>query len=253
MDCTETVLVCVISCTGKEIVLYDNRQYGTISRGGISILDQLRAMAPDIDPSEYISFHSLRTWGQLDDRPVTSQICVHSQVVIADDSKMIIGTANVNDRSLKGDRDSEIGVYVDGPLVARGRFNGRDSNVSPIIQKFRKRLWTEHLGLQENELSLADDPLSADTFDYWKKRSKENTTIFETVFPEIPSSSIKSFQEMSAQQKEECPLSHSDKLEQLSKVFGHLVDFPLDFLSDENLRPDFSNVKLRAVDRAIFQ
>lgn len=33
--------------------------------------------------------------------------------MIVDDSKVILGSANINDRSLLGDRDSEIGIVVE--------------------------------------------------------------------------------------------------------------------------------------------
>lgn len=37
-------------------------------------------------------------------------IYVHSKLMIVDDSFVLIGSANINDRSLLGDRDSEIAV-----------------------------------------------------------------------------------------------------------------------------------------------
>ena len=33
--------------------------------------------------------------------------------MIVDDTKVIIGSANINDRSLLGDRDSEIGIIIE--------------------------------------------------------------------------------------------------------------------------------------------
>jgi phospholipase D1/2 len=40
------------------------------------------------------------------DIPVTEILYIHSKLMIVDDKKMIIGSANINDRSLLGDRDS---------------------------------------------------------------------------------------------------------------------------------------------------
>lgn len=59
---------------------------------------------------EYIQFYSLRTHGIIAKRPVTEIIYVHSKLIIVDDKVMLIGSANINDRSLLGTRDSEIGV-----------------------------------------------------------------------------------------------------------------------------------------------
>jgi len=38
--------------------------------------------------------------------PVTEIIYVHSKLMIVDDKKVICGSANINDRSLLGNRDS---------------------------------------------------------------------------------------------------------------------------------------------------
>lgn len=43
---------------------------------------------------------------------VTELIYVHSKLLIADDSLVICGSANINDRSLLGKRDSEIAVLI---------------------------------------------------------------------------------------------------------------------------------------------
>ena len=45
--------------------------------------------------------------------PVTEMIYIHSKVMIVDDKKMIIGSANINDRSLMGNRDSELALLIE--------------------------------------------------------------------------------------------------------------------------------------------
>lgn len=55
-------------------------QYSTISRGGTSIREQL-SKDPNIpDPSEYISFFSLRQHAKLNGEPITELIYIHSKV-----------------------------------------------------------------------------------------------------------------------------------------------------------------------------
>lgn len=58
------------------------------------------------NPQQYIKFYSLRTHGIIYDVPFTEILYVHSKVMIIDDIKAIIGSANINDRSMNGDRDS---------------------------------------------------------------------------------------------------------------------------------------------------
>ena len=42
----------------------------------------------------------------------SKSIFVHSKVVMADDKLLVVGSANLNDRSFVGDRDSELGVLL---------------------------------------------------------------------------------------------------------------------------------------------
>ena len=44
--------------------------------------------------------------------PVSDMIYIHSKLMIVDDRSVIIGSANINDRSMLGSRDHEIGVLI---------------------------------------------------------------------------------------------------------------------------------------------
>jgi phospholipase D1/2 len=44
--------------------------------------------------------------------PVTEIIYIHSKLMIIDDEVALIGSANINDRSLNGNRDSELAIIV---------------------------------------------------------------------------------------------------------------------------------------------
>lgn len=46
--------------------------------------------------------------------PTCAQVYIHSKLMIVDDRIVIIGSANLNDRSLYGDRDSEIAMMISG-------------------------------------------------------------------------------------------------------------------------------------------
>ena len=86
-------------------------QFMTISRGGGSIYEQLREKG--INPEEYIQFFSLRNHARMmNGQPATELIYIHSKIMIVDDEVVLIGSANINDRSLQGSRDSEIAVRI---------------------------------------------------------------------------------------------------------------------------------------------
>nr|BAS29955.1 phospholipase D alpha [Nicotiana benthamiana] len=69
-------------------------------------------------------------------------IYVHSKMMIVDDEYIIIGSANINQRSMDGARDSEIamGAYQPHHLATREPARGQ-------IHGFRMALWYEHLGM----------------------------------------------------------------------------------------------------------
>ena len=44
--------------------------------------------------------------------PVTDMIYIHSKLMIVDDRSIVIGSANINDRSMLGSRDHEVAVLI---------------------------------------------------------------------------------------------------------------------------------------------
>lgn len=69
----------------------------------------------DCDPADYIEFYSLRTHAlnPIDGTPTTEIIYIHSKLMIIDDEIVLMGSANINDRSLLGNRDSEIAMLTE--------------------------------------------------------------------------------------------------------------------------------------------
>ena len=57
---------------------------------------------------EFISVNCLRNHAVFGEIPVMNQIYVHSKLMIVDDRVCICGSANINERSQLGDRDSEV-------------------------------------------------------------------------------------------------------------------------------------------------
>lgn len=51
-------------------------------------------------------------------------VYVHSKMMIVDDQKVIIGSANINDRSMLGTRDSELAIITEDVHMRQSRMNG---------------------------------------------------------------------------------------------------------------------------------
>ncbi|OWM71972.1 phospholipase D gamma 1-like [Punica granatum] len=73
-------------------------------------------------------------------------IYVHSKGMIVDDEYLILGSANINQRSLEGTRDTEIAI---GAYQPRHTYAKRNSYPKGQIHGYRMSLWAEHLGTVE--------------------------------------------------------------------------------------------------------
>lgn len=83
---------------------------------------------------------------QLSDNLITFAFC--SKLLIADDRIAIIGSSNINDRSLLGSRDSEIAVVIsDEEFDTNGVMNGERYDSGKFSGSLRRTLMREHLGL----------------------------------------------------------------------------------------------------------
>ena len=209
-------------------------QYSTICRGELSILGRLARDFPMVDLAEYIDFYNMRSHMVLNGRPVCEQVYIHSKVVIVDDRVGIIGSANINDRSLLGDRDSEVCVYIGPgdhpPSPTHGikppetnahrtiKCNGEPWEASDFLHSLRVRLWAEHLGmLDEAELSGSRITHEAEPFgqvpqharallqdaveaydQVWVPIAAKNTVVYEAVFPEMPSNDKRTLEDIKA-------------------------------------------------------
>ncbi|GAY43366.1 hypothetical protein CUMW_073940 [Citrus unshiu] len=74
------------------------------------------------------------------------QIYIHSKGMIVDDEYVIIGSANINQRSLEGTRDTEIAM---GAYQPRHTWASKLSNPYGQVYGYRMSLWAEHIGAIE--------------------------------------------------------------------------------------------------------
>ena len=80
-------------------------------------------------------------------------IYVHSKTMIVDDRYAIIGTANINQRSMT--TDTEIAVAIVDADIENSTMNGQPYQVNKFAKEYRMKLWLEHL-----KISI-DDPLNS--------------------------------------------------------------------------------------------
>ncbi|KAJ5780902.1 hypothetical protein N7457_006062 [Penicillium paradoxum] len=141
---------------GTSVRLIMQCQYRSICRGETSIFGRLRALG--IEPEDYIQFYSLRTWGKIGPQKqlVTEQLYIHAKCMVVDDRAAIIGSANINERSMLGSRDSEVASIVRDTDMIMSTMNGKPYLVGRFPHTLRMRLMREHLGIDVDELMEHD-------------------------------------------------------------------------------------------------
>ena len=67
--------------------------------------------------------------------------------MIVDDDIIICGSANINDRSQEGNRDSELAMIFSEGEKIKVKIDGKTMEVNKKAHDLRKRLYKEHFGL----------------------------------------------------------------------------------------------------------
>nr|XP_043610156.1 phospholipase D alpha 1-like [Erigeron canadensis] len=123
------------------------------------IASEIRAKGIEADPRDYLTFFCLgnretKKPGEYEppEKPEPDSdysraqesrrfmIYVHAKMMIVDDEYIIIGSANINQRSMDGARDTEIAIGAYQPNQIAGQWAPRGA-----IYGFRRALWLEHL------------------------------------------------------------------------------------------------------------
>ena len=216
--------------------------YQSISRNkGLSLLEQLwKKMGNEVN--NYIYFFSLRNHGMIKGIPVTEQIYIHSKLLIVDDEKVLIGSANINDRSMIGERDSEFAVIVEDNKKTESIMDGKAYEASNYALSLRKQLMAEHFGLKIDD-EILNDPLSDNLWSSLRSKAEVNSRIYSDIFDCYPDNKFNNFEKLKKRKivksKEDIELLKKNYEEKIIGISGHVVEYPIDFLKDEELYIDF--------------
>lgn len=235
----------------KEIVKV---QLESISKGEKSLIHVLKRNG--VDPRKYIAFMSLRKAYYDGKRASQEQIYIHSKLLIADGTSAIVGSANFNDRSMLGERDAEIALLL-------------EDKHEKVVSKLLKQLLIEHLGLcgkkiehkghdlEEVNVNVFLERLSSENklcnlgdesvFNAIVSRAEINTRIFRELFRSLPDDEIRTAEDY-VEFSKQIPLYMMDidrKVIQnaFSRIKGHFVLFPYNFLSEEQLKSSLLSIQ----------
>ncbi|KAJ0089577.1 hypothetical protein Patl1_12458 [Pistacia atlantica] len=104
-------------------------------------------------------------------------IYVHAKMMIVDDEYIIIGSANINQRSMDGGRDTEIAMGAFQPLHLTTSFEPARGQ----IYGFRMALWFEHLGdlhmsFKHPESLVCIQKVNETADEHWKMYTSDTVT-----------------------------------------------------------------------------
>jgi phospholipase D1/2 len=162
-------------------------------------------------------------------------------MIIVDDKATLIGSANINDRSMLGVRDSEVAVLIEKfENKIPSKMNGKSYEACRFARSLRIRLMSEHLGLSLDEDNVPDilvDPLDDKLFILMKQSAKSNTLYYREIFNCYPDNNFLKFADILISKSQ--PPSTEELKEKYDlhkdKIVGNIVEFPLEFLKEENL------------------
>ncbi|KAF9027624.1 phospholipase D/nuclease [Hymenopellis radicata] len=195
---------------------------------------------------------------------VSELLYIHSKVMIVDDRRVIMGSANLNDRSQKGDGDSEIALVVEDTDMIESRMDGQEYMAARFAATLRRQLYREHLGLippqdpftlhknptdfmrpapvpnpEEGGDEAVIDPLADNTVELWESTARKNREVFTELFRPVPTNLVRDW----SAYDNYVPKVKTGHLvdgvtvqrakERLAEVRGALVECPLDFLIDQ--------------------
>ncbi|CAE6759171.1 hypothetical protein R69658_03083 [Paraburkholderia aspalathi] len=213
---------------------------------------------------EYVTLLNLRNWTKLGERYVTEQIYVHTKMMIVDDLFALVGSANINDRSLLGSRDSEIAVLVADSAMEKHNIDG--SGHVKVTRKFarnlRQEVWKKLFGITGNVrpahqlMGAIDQPANPANWKAIQKVADANRDLYEAAFDFIPRGKSTIGQNKSqfasiwprwdkASNKLAGPMPFNDEFwatpqhdgdgaQQLTAVKGFIVSLPIDWTRNEN-------------------
>lgn len=223
----------------------------------------LQAKFPEVNPYDYVSIHCLRNWAIMNEKIVSEQIYIHDKVLIVDDQVAIIGSANLNDRSMMGNRDSEIAIKIIDTFEINIQLAGNDWKAGKLIHNFRINLMKQHLGDTSitsgificflslyfliyynyfidhlSDMSIHDKSNFTPFHKYWKATSDLNSSVYDWIDGEDVSiyrcrkllqlkNGLKYYEHKSA--------NDIETMEKVGQIQGFLINWPINFLQDENL------------------
>ncbi|XP_076067963.1 uncharacterized protein LOC143040639 isoform X2 [Oratosquilla oratoria] len=178
----------------QEILHWQHRTMEMMYR---KVAKALRKVGSDAHPTDYLGFFCLTKRESAEEMPdgldepdcdsvaakarqhMRFMIYVHSKMAIFDDEYVIAGSANINERSMNGNRDTEMAIGAYQPKYTKEECSEED--MAGDVRSFRLALWAEHVGKHQEEHLK---PTSAECMAALRQNGEETFEHFVSEDPE---------------------------------------------------------------------
>jgi phospholipase D1/2 len=209
-------------------------QLSSMFKGPNSMMGELKRRFPDVDPENYVTISCLRNWGKFKSGDYSNEmVYIHSKLMIVDDTIVFCSSANVNDRSMQGDRDSEIGVRIVGNEKIDIKMGGESFQVSRIGHELRTKAMARFTGRKQDDPEISDAVLF---FDDWRKIAASNQEIYMDVF-QVTVETLEDPKDCKIIQDYNHTLK-ARNVERLQDIQGYVVPYPTKLFEKSYKQPD---------------
>lgn len=221
------------------------KQLHTSYRGLSSLMNRLKNN--DVNVENYFVMVSARNFGRFSNKKIVTEIIyVHSKIMVVDDEIAFVSSHNINDRSLQGIYDAEMGARIEDYNKINVTFsedkalwdyetsrNEENTNAREFAHKLRVRLFESILNLKNDE--RIKDPIKAT--DILRKHANNNTNTYLELFEYLQDNSKKTSDLNNVMNDTRSAIYSDEIFESLqNKIQGFVVNFPKDLLQEEDIK-----------------
>lgn len=190
----------------------------------------------------------------MDNEPKSEIVYVHSKLLIIDDDIALLGSANLNDRSMTGVRDSELAVVMEQENKEEGVLGGEPFMKSKKVKEFRIEALKSIFGIEDykGEKISYEDPLNELFLEAVDEQTSINEDFYWNVFGFYPHNSLKTLTMIEEKQKND-KVNSQFYYENKHKIRGFAQPYPFKFLEhEESLTSKFLDIGTTLLPQSIF-
>ena len=212
----------IVEADGQLLRIQIDWHLRTIYGSENSLIKQVQAMDPNWE--KYIKIYGLRNHTIMNGKPVSEIVYVHSKLIIVDDVWTLMGSANINDRSMRGDRDSELAILVEEKQKVSGILNGVKVEKSNKVREFRINCFRSLFEIDGDY----EDPLDIKFQNAVDIQADKNEKFYFDLFGFYPHNSYSDFDKIKIVQNPSLEYYENNK----GDVKGFHIKYPVYFLKD---------------------